>query len=116
MSGAFDSTLAARRDLPLTRAEDPDRIDRFIVLERLGAGGMGVVLEAYDPDLDRRVAIKVLKHSDSDSEARARLLREAQSMARLSHPNVVAVRRARRARLHRDGARSRTNAGTVAGN
>ncbi len=91
MTGAFESTLAARRDLPRTRAEDPDRIDRFIVLGRLGAGGMGVVLEAYDPDLDRRVAIKVLKHSDSDSEARARLLREAQSMARLSHPNVVAV-------------------------
>src|SRR5688572_30978034 len=66
-------------------------IGRFLVLDRLGAGGMGVVLAAYDADLDRRVALKLLRpdgHGDP-VEARARLLREAQAMARVDHPNVI---------------------------
>ncbi|HEX4465649.1 MAG TPA: hypothetical protein VH025_00550, partial [Solirubrobacteraceae bacterium] len=69
-------------------------IDRFVILGRLGAGGMGVVLSAYDPVLDRRVALKLLRPGawlDSESERRTLLQREAQAMARLSHPNVVAV-------------------------
>ncbi|MFO0580306.1 MAG: serine/threonine-protein kinase, partial [Polyangia bacterium] len=69
-------------------------IGRYVVLNKLGAGGMGVVYAAYDPELDRKVAIKLL-HSDANdgqgSQGRARLLREAQAMARLAHPNVVAV-------------------------
>ncbi|HEY8377881.1 MAG TPA: serine/threonine-protein kinase, partial [Nannocystis sp.] len=73
----------------------PQRIGRFVVLERLGAGGMGVVYAAYDPQLDRKVAVKLLlpslSGSDREDVARARLLREAQALARLSHPNVVAV-------------------------
>ncbi|HUQ02152.1 MAG TPA: serine/threonine-protein kinase [Kofleriaceae bacterium] len=71
-----------------------DQIDRFILLEQLGAGGMGVVFAARDADLERRVAIKVLraKHGQAPSAAmRARLLREAQAAARLSHRNVVTV-------------------------
>ena len=64
-------------------------IGRFIVLERIGAGGMGVVHAAYDPELDRRVALKLLR--DPDGDVRVRLLREAQAAARLSHPNVVSV-------------------------
>ncbi len=51
---------------------------------------MGIVYSAFDPDLDRKVALKVLRKS-RDPAARARLLREAQSMAKLSHPNVVTV-------------------------
>lgn len=70
-------------------------IDRYVVLDRLGAGGMGVVYAAYDPELDRRVALKLLLPGRGDGEAGSRaatrLLREAQAMARLSHPNVVAV-------------------------
>jgi eukaryotic-like serine/threonine-protein kinase len=67
-------------------------LGRYIVLERLGAGGMGVVYAAFDPELDRRVALKVLRvGGEQASEGRARLLREAQAMARLSHPNVVVV-------------------------
>lgn len=68
-------------------------LDHFIVLDELGRGGMGVVVCAYDPDVDRRVAIKVLHEKDDDSgEARRRrALREAQAMGKLSHPNVVTV-------------------------
>jgi tetratricopeptide (TPR) repeat protein/tRNA A-37 threonylcarbamoyl transferase component Bud32 len=65
-------------------------IGRYAVLGRVGAGGMGIVYAAYDPELDRRVAIKLL-HVDDRGPRQARLLREAQAMARLAHPNVVTV-------------------------
>ncbi len=70
----------------------PARLGRFAVLRRLGAGGMGVVYAAYDERLDRRVAIKLL-HADRamGTDGRNRLMREAQAMARLSHPHVVHV-------------------------
>ncbi|HEY6039446.1 MAG TPA: serine/threonine-protein kinase, partial [Kofleriaceae bacterium] len=63
------------------------------MLGHLGSGGMGVVLSAYDPVLDRRVALKLVRPSarSATTSARALLRREAQAMARLSHPNVVAV-------------------------
>ncbi|MHB8876870.1 MAG: protein kinase domain-containing protein, partial [Myxococcaceae bacterium] len=70
-------------------------LGRYVILERLGAGGMGVVYAAYDPQLDRKISLKLLRtdvvQGSSGGEARARLLREAQAMARLSHPNVIAV-------------------------
>src|SRR5579883_1500204 len=63
------------------------KIGRYLVIERLGAGGMGTVYAAYDPELDRKVAIKLVRADPSGSEgsggAKARLLREAQAMARL---------------------------------
>ncbi len=89
------SAYASRGDLP-----DPDdrpvRIGRYLPLRRLGQGGMGVVYEAVDPTLGRRVAVKVLhreRPGDGDllRARRRRLLREAQAMARLSHPNVLPV-------------------------
>jgi tetratricopeptide (TPR) repeat protein/predicted Ser/Thr protein kinase len=79
-----------------TRASEPrlddelrrgETVGRFLVLGRIGAGGMGVVYAAYDPELDRRVALKLLRGGGDG----ARLLREAQAAARLSHPNVVSV-------------------------
>ena len=82
---------------PSDRVEIPARfapgttIGHFRVVRELGAGGMGVVFEAHDPDLDRRVAIKVVKDLGAGSAAGLRLIREAQAMARLTHPNVVAV-------------------------
>ena len=69
----------------------PPRVGRFLVIRTLGAGGMGVVAEAYDPELDRRVALKLLKSDHARLDSQTRLLREAQAMARLSHPNVVQV-------------------------
>jgi serine/threonine protein kinase len=70
-------------------------IGRFVVIGLLGRGGMGVVLSAYDPLLDRRVALKLVRPGAfpgvSEVEGRARLQREAQAMAKLSHPNVVTV-------------------------
>jgi tetratricopeptide (TPR) repeat protein len=68
------------------------RVGRYTILDLLGFGGMGVVYAAYDPELDRRVAIKFVRDDVQGGEAGgARLLREAQAMARLSHPNVVVV-------------------------
>jgi predicted Ser/Thr protein kinase len=61
---------------------------RFRVLERLGGGGMGVVYAAYDPQLDRGVALKTV-HVPSGSRELA--LREAKALAKLSHPNIVPV-------------------------
>jgi tRNA A-37 threonylcarbamoyl transferase component Bud32/tetratricopeptide (TPR) repeat protein len=68
------------------------RMDRYQVLSLVGEGGMGEVYAAYHPDLDRRVALKVVRELRDDSaERRPRLLREARAIARLSHPNVVKV-------------------------
>ncbi len=72
----------------------PQRLGRYVILERIGAGMMGVVYTAYDPTLDRKVAIKVLHgriRGSAAAEARHRLVREARSMARLSDPHVVPV-------------------------
>ena len=70
-----------------------DRVGRYLVLSALGAGGMGVVFSAYDPQLDRKVALKLLRAgiTYNTKDARTRLRREAQAIAQLSHPNVVAV-------------------------
>ncbi|HWB75902.1 MAG TPA: protein kinase, partial [Nannocystaceae bacterium] len=67
-------------------------IGRFTVTHKLGEGGMGVVYAAHDAELDRDVAIKLLRSDSGDSSSgRARLLREARAMAKLSHPNVITV-------------------------
>ncbi len=67
-------------------------VDRYVIISPLGQGGMGVVYAAYDPDLDRKVALKLLlPQADGGTHSAGRLLREAQALARLAHPNVVAV-------------------------
>ena len=67
-------------------------LGRYIVLEVLGAGGMGVVYAAYDPELNRNVAVKLVQASAGGGAGyEAWLLREAQAMAQLSHPNVITV-------------------------
>jgi len=64
---------------------------RYRIVHRIGSGGMGTVYSAFDPTLDRTVALKVLHDKVEGADAEQRLLREAQAMARLSHPNVVTV-------------------------
>ncbi len=78
-----------------TLPQPGDKVGRYHLMEVLGRGAMGVVYAAYDPELDRRVAVKLVRvqaHLGADvAELEARLLGEAQAMARLTHRNVVAV-------------------------
>ena len=73
------------------------KLGRYVVLHLVGAGGMGVVYAAYDPELDRKIALKLLVGGGPGSnpkvhtENRLRLLREAQVMAKLQHSNVITV-------------------------
>ncbi|WNZ61346.1 serine/threonine-protein kinase [Myxococcus sp. MxC21-1] len=88
---------SSARDAPgdwRSRSRLGQRVGRFIPLKLLGQGGMGAVFAAYDPDLDRKVALKLLSveaRSADEEGGRARLLREAQAMARVSHPNVIPI-------------------------
>ncbi|MFO0632674.1 MAG: serine/threonine-protein kinase [Nannocystaceae bacterium] len=66
-------------------------LGRYVLVERVGAGGMGTVVRAYDPKLHREVALKRVRRKAIGAEATERMMREAQAMAQLSHPNVVAV-------------------------
>lgn len=67
------------------------KIDRFLLRDVLGDGGFGRVYKAYDPQLDRDVALKVLKLMDPDDRIKQRFFREARAVAALNHPNIVAV-------------------------
>ena len=69
-----------------------DRLGRYELVDRLGAGGMGEVWRARDPSLGREVAIKVLPAEVADSpERRRRFEREARATAALNHPNLLTV-------------------------
>jgi tetratricopeptide (TPR) repeat protein len=81
--------LANVRRALFGRDDDPVKVDRFVILERVGKGAMGVVYAAYDPKLDRKVALKLL--SATSESARRRALREARALARVSDPNVVVI-------------------------
>jgi len=87
----LDKQIVKQKLFP--RRAGPPRIGRFTLLAQVGRGAMGVVYACYDDLLDRKVAVKLLGHAapgDPDG-AQVRLLREAQALARLDHPNVVAV-------------------------
>ncbi len=72
-----------------------ERLGRLEIGKTLGEGAFGIVVAAYDPELKRRLAVKILKPdvfgSAGGKEAQARLLREARAMARVDHANVVSV-------------------------
>jgi tetratricopeptide (TPR) repeat protein/predicted Ser/Thr protein kinase len=77
---------------PIRPLERATSFGRYVVLDCLGQGGMGVVYSAYDPDLDRKVALKLVRPDTAmGPDAHQRLQREAQAMARLEHGNVVRV-------------------------
>lgn len=81
----------APRPAPVVPARGSE-IGRYLVTGEIGRGAMGSVLAAYDADLDRKVAIKLIAEPlDADEDRRRRLLGEAKSMARIAHPNVVTV-------------------------
>jgi hypothetical protein len=93
---AFDELLRAVARAPSVRPADLDltgrTVGRFVVERRLGEGGMGVVYEAFDPVLARKVALKVLRVGLRGSAAtRARLHEEARRVAALHHPHIAAV-------------------------
>ena len=87
------SDAAARAHVgPAARdGRGPGRLRRRHAPELRDAGGMGEVYAAYDPELDRKVAVKLLRARQRGPKEGARLLREAQAIAKLSHPNVVVV-------------------------
>ena len=74
-----------------TEVRHGTKIGRFVVVGALGKGGMGVVYAAHDRELDRQVALKVLRSAAATDEERTRMLREGQAMARVTHPNVITV-------------------------
>jgi tetratricopeptide (TPR) repeat protein/tRNA A-37 threonylcarbamoyl transferase component Bud32 len=84
-------------ELPLPEGA---KLGRYVVLRAIGAGAMGIVYAAYDPELDRKIALKLLRRGTADdaddaasqqSSRDKRLLREAQALARLTHPHVITV-------------------------
>jgi serine/threonine protein kinase len=93
------ASLAATRPGAASRSSAPStplllpgsRVGRYRVLAPVGPGAMGTVYAAHDPDLDRRVALKLLRANGGGDLLWARLSREAKAMARLSHPNVITV-------------------------
>jgi serine/threonine protein kinase/tetratricopeptide (TPR) repeat protein len=99
-AGGTRESVAAKRSFEQLRAhlfghaQPAVTLSRYVVLDAIGSGGLGVVYCGYDPKLDRTVAIKVLRATgvgDRRAADAGRLLREAQAMARVSHPNVVQV-------------------------
>ena len=69
-----------------------ERIGRYRIVERLGQGGMGVVYKAFDPQIERTVAIKVISGQRFDNpELRERFFREARAAGQLTHPNIIIV-------------------------
>jgi predicted Ser/Thr protein kinase len=92
-SGVLSATGTASANASATQGAAPAvgaTLGRYQLERELGAGAMGVVHAAFDPGLERRIALKVLRGT-ATFEARDRLLREARAMARLTHPNVVTV-------------------------
>ena len=90
-AASVDGDEAARAHETLTAGT---AIDRYEIQRKLGEGGMGVVYAAYDPGLDRDVALKLLARRRSGKareRAHKRMAREAMAMARVSHPNVVTI-------------------------
>jgi serine/threonine protein kinase/tetratricopeptide (TPR) repeat protein len=95
-SERVDETVTSLHDGAIDGANMPlhrgAQVGRYVLLDQIGSGAMGVVYGAYDPELDRKLALKILHAGRGDASAtHDRLRREAQALARLTHPNVVTV-------------------------
>src|SRR5881398_1526371 len=92
VSETFTSTSAAgREDEQLPDIHIGDRVGPYVVLDRLGVGGMGHVFLGNDMRLHRKVALKCLSASASATELRSRVLHEARAAARITHSNIAIV-------------------------
>ncbi|MEX1363848.1 MAG: serine/threonine-protein kinase [Nannocystaceae bacterium] len=94
LSPSLEPTLIAEQTCPEPRLAPGTKVGPYVVSLRVGAGAMGEVYAAHDPRLDRPVALKLLRRrarTNTRGNGAARLLREGQALARLSHPNVVPV-------------------------
>ncbi len=72
-------------------ANIPSRIGNFEVTRQVGSGGMGAVYLGLDPELNRQVAIKVIREEVHDQEVLDRFFREARAAAALRHPNIITI-------------------------
>ncbi len=89
--GEMDAALARVRErMFASQVVAGHAVGRYVLIDKIGEGGMGSVVRAYDPRLQREVALKRLR-SSRNADLRGRLLREARAMAKLHHPNVVTV-------------------------
>ncbi len=92
VSSTLESTSTAAADAAqLPEVQNGDHIGPYVVLDRLGAGGMGHVFLGNDTRLHRKVALKCLSASASAGELRSRILHEARAAARITHPNIAIV-------------------------
>jgi serine/threonine protein kinase len=91
VSTELDDTADGGTQASVSQLTKGGQLGKYRLDRVLGEGGMGVVWAAHDPDLDRAVAIKVLRYAQASAQLRQRLLREARAMAKLKHPNVLTV-------------------------
>lgn len=89
--GSMGVAYRELRSRLFTRQQAPPRLGRYTLQEHVGAGGMGTVFRAHDPELDRTVAIKLVKSSAVTDSSTGELQAEARALARVEHPNVVPV-------------------------
>ncbi|MEO7094343.1 MAG: serine/threonine-protein kinase, partial [Polyangiales bacterium] len=89
MRDLVDELLQAKVKATLFGGDHAPRLGRLMILDRIGSGAMGTVFAAYDPELDRKVAVKLVR--TGGAETTTRVAREARALGKLAHPNVVAV-------------------------
>jgi tetratricopeptide (TPR) repeat protein len=88
-----DRVLGRVLEVVLEQPVEPVRAGRYVLLDLVGSGGLGTVYSAWDPEIDRKVAIKLIRADATDDvdDVQARLRREAQALAKVAHPNVVTI-------------------------
>jgi TolB-like protein/tetratricopeptide (TPR) repeat protein/predicted Ser/Thr protein kinase len=91
ITGSTAASGAPRTAVSDSQGDTPSRIGRYAIARKIGAGGMGVVYQAYDERLERTVALKMMVSLDRDETARKRFWREARAAASVNHPNICQI-------------------------